>query len=88
MFPNHRTLARFAPIAFAVVTLTGTALAEPSAPTEKSPVADASRRISVAYAEVSTGLTPAGAKRGLATATARTKRGYAQFLADVHGLVH
>jgi hypothetical protein len=34
--------------------------------------------------EVSTALTPAGAKRGLAIATARIQRGYHQFLTDVH----
>jgi hypothetical protein len=32
---------------------------------------------------VSGGLTPGGAKRGLAIATARVERGYQQFLADV-----
>jgi hypothetical protein len=80
-----RLLARSFLVAFSVVTLAGVALAEPAAPTHTaSPTAEASRHFRVAYTEVSTGLTPAGAKRGLALATARVQRGYAQFLTVVH----
>jgi hypothetical protein len=80
-----RSFARFALIAFSIVTLSSVALAEPAAPTHRSsPTADASRHLRAAYTEVSTGLTPSGAKRGLAIATMRIQRGYQQFLTVVH----
>lgn len=85
MATHTRTFVRSLFAAVSVVTLSSVALAEPAAPTHtKPPGAEASRHLRTAYAEVSTGLTPAGAKRGLAIATARIQRGYQQFLSDVH----
>jgi hypothetical protein len=85
MATTHRSFARSLLIGFALVTLSGVALAEPAAPTHtSSPTADASRHLRTAYTEVSTGLTPSGAKRGLAIATVRIQRGYQQFLTVVH----
>lgn len=85
MARNTRSLVRSMFVAFSVVALSGVALAEPAAPTHTaSPNAVASRHLRSAYDEVSSALTPAGAKRGLAAATARIQRGYRQFLSDVH----
>jgi hypothetical protein len=68
-----------------VATFAGVALAEPAAPTHTaSPTAEASRYLRSAVKEVTSGVTPSGAKRGLAIAAARIERGYQQFLADVH----
>jgi len=70
--------------ALAATLATGTVLADPAAPTQTSPSADAAGRFKSAYAEVSTAFTPAGAKAGLAKASQRIRRGYHEFLVVVH----
>lgn len=86
MATTTRSFAHSLFVAFSILTLSGAALADrPAAPTHTaSPAAEASRHVRSAYDEVSTGLTPAGAKRGLALASARIQRGYHQFLGVVH----